>query len=252
MHTPKILDNAVARNTLGLTLLLLVHALLDWQNFISRSGANRYTPYIFLVMMYLWIVFHNRMLFERMFLKGQRLRYLAIVAGIMVIFSFNIYVITTSVFGVTTPLAHIVSFWVYTVTGLGVFVIYRHLKMLDGVPQPQDSPAQPAPEKFIFSADGQHYALDITEIIFIESLENYIKVHTKRRSYIVRKSLKQAEDFLPRNIFIRISKSHIVNTRYVTKFDSEEVYLNDMRIRIGKVYKKYVAEQLSATPLNNN
>jgi hypothetical protein len=251
MHLPGILNSPIIRNIFGFLLLLLVHAMLDWQNFVSRSGSEKYTPYVFLVMMYLWIVVHNRILFEKMFLKGQKLRYLAITIGLMAIFSFNIHVITSSVFNVTRTLPHVISFWVYTVTGLGIFVLYRYLGLMDKIQIDTASRVVPhANGKFRFSSDGRPYELDYKDVLYIESLENYVKVFSRGTFFIVRQSLKQTEELLPRSVFIRISRSHIVNASLISRFDNDQVELNKASFKIGKVYKKYVAEQLSATRMN--
>ena len=106
------------------------------------------------------------------------------------------------------------------------------------------------PGHFICNADGKSYRLSYHEIIYLESLENYIRVHTKARPIIVRMPLKQAEQILPRTSFVRISRSHIVNVSHIQTLGDEALTINGERFKIGKVYKKYVAEQMSATRSN--
>src|SRR5436190_23704738 len=110
-HTPKILHNPVVRNVIGFALLLVAHAIVDWDSFVTRSGIDKYTPYIFLVTLYVWIVIHNRLLFETMFLGGNRVRYAVVALAVMTIFSLNIHIIVTSVFHAGNSVSHVMSFW---------------------------------------------------------------------------------------------------------------------------------------------
>ncbi|WP_266365086.1 hypothetical protein [Tellurirhabdus rosea] len=62
----------VVRNLSGLLALLLVHYLADWYAIGSRPGLQKISPYFYLLLLYAWIVFHNRVLFERLFLRGRK------------------------------------------------------------------------------------------------------------------------------------------------------------------------------------
>jgi DNA-binding LytR/AlgR family response regulator len=56
--------------------------------------------------------------------------------------------------------------------------------------------------------------------------------------------MKEAEDKLPTPAFIRISRSHIINTMYVVSFEGETIKTRDHTLKVGKVYKRYVEERL--------
>ena len=161
--------------------------------------------------------------------------------------SFSMYLILDRVFSVQRALPHILSYWLYTITGLGVYVLFRYLHVIvpPSVGQRSDgkSTDDRQPTHFTCTIDGIKQNIACQDILFVESLENYIKVNTRQKSYLVRLTLKEAEERLP-NSFIRISRSHILNTAYITAQDGEMIRMNDLSFRIGKVYKRYVEDQL--------
>lgn len=82
------------------------------------------------------------------------------------------------------------------------------------------------------------------EITYIESLSDYITVHSSNRKGITSKEkISAIAEKLPGN-FIRIHRSFIVNTEKVTRFTSNEVEVNGVEFNIGRTYKKEVAKIL--------
>ena len=74
----------------------------------------------------------------------------------------------------------------------------------------------PIPEKepeFIFLKDGQfHFKLNLSEILWIKSIGNYVQIKTGNpKSRIIRMPLKSILEVLPSNKFMRIHKSYIIN-----------------------------------------
>jgi hypothetical protein len=238
----------IIRNLVGFLALVAVHFIADVYSIPKRSGFNQISPYLFLLLMYGWIVFHNRILFERLFLRGRKLTYAGWTILAMTICSLNMYFILQQVFHVKYTLPQIVSFWIYTVTGLGIYVIFRYLQLLQkknvqAVSMPAPSSEQPS--TFACTIDGARHQIPCESILYIESLENYIKVVTAKKSHLVRLALKDAEERVPKPGFIRISRSHILNTSHISRVESDVVTIAGQQFRIGKVYKRYVEEQLS-------
>ncbi|GAA4396314.1 hypothetical protein GCM10023187_04320 [Nibrella viscosa] len=56
--------------------------------------------------------------------------------------------------------------------------------------------------------------------------------------------MKEAKARLPRRLFVRISRSHIVNIAHAVRVDQDLVRVGGKELRIGKVYKRHVLEQL--------
>ncbi len=67
------------------------------------------------------------------------------------------------------------------------------------------------PEKIMVKEDSKIFFLDTSDINWIESSGNYIKIITPERDYMIRETMKNIEEKLNSNIFFRIHRSTIVN-----------------------------------------
>jgi DNA-binding LytR/AlgR family response regulator len=74
--------------------------------------------------------------------------------------------------------------------------------------------------QILLMVDSHPQNFKIASIVYIESLEKYSKVFTcDGKKTIVRKLMKEWEEILPDNLFIRIHRSTIINLDYVRKFE---------------------------------
>ena len=238
------------RNGLALFALMLVHYIPDRFFWKERGSFDRYVPYLLLLTMFGWIVFHNRILFGKLYLKGKKKAYFTWTLTIMLVSSLNMHVILRFVFHQTDTLTKILSFWIFTVTGLGVYVIFLYLRSVNAKSQVQNIPSQhsePGATHFNFVVDGMEKQIPLHEVLYVESMENYIKLFlSQKKMQLVRISLKEAELKLSKPGFLRISRSHIINTSYVESFDQNNIQITGKLFKIGKVYKRYVEEQLNS------
>lgn len=248
MQRPRLLDHFLIRNLLGLGALLAVHYLTDFYAIEKRPGFSKVSPYLYLLLLYGWIVFHNRILFERLFLHDKKGMYVGWLFLLMVLGSFNMNFILHTEFNMPRSLPFLVNYWVYTVTGLGVFVTYRYLTTrAETIIQPLESTMPRIEDTGYFSCmiDGNRQNIAYADIQYLESLENYLKIFTKQKVYITRLTLKEAEERLPKRQFIRISRSYIVHLIQVDKREPDAFWIGSKELRIGRVYKRYVMEQLA-------
>ena len=85
------------------------------------------------------------------------------------------------------------------------------------------------------------------DIVYIESLSDYIAVHTQKMGAVNSKmKISAVEKVLPEH-FVRIHRSFIVNIGKVTRFSANELQLGQIELNIGRTYKKEVAEILKTT-----
>jgi DNA-binding LytR/AlgR family response regulator len=99
------------------------------------------------------------------------------------------------------------------------------------------------PLYFEFKINGGLKQIPLKEIKYVQSLGNYVKVITDERSFVTLISTKDAEMVLPKNIFVRIHKSYIINIEKVTSYSTAEVMIGKDKLPIGKTYKKYFTER---------
>ena len=82
------------------------------------------------------------------------------------------------------------------------------------------------------------------EILYIESLSDYIKIHLQDQSIITRETISNIEAKLPPKEFIRVHRSFIVSLPKISSYTHEDVEVNGKEIPISRGYKESVLKQL--------
>lgn len=106
----------------------------------------------------------------------------------------------------------------------------------------------PATERaaLFFNVSKKRVKVYIDEILFIESLKEYIRITTKDRSILTKYQLGQIEEMLARNGFLRIHRSFLVAKSKIDAFSATDVEIGGKQIPIGRSYKEQVMEVLDA------
>jgi DNA-binding LytR/AlgR family response regulator len=79
-----------------------------------------------------------------------------------------------------------------------------------------------------------------SEIVYIESQREYIKIVTTKNEYISKMSTHQMEDLLPANLFKRIHRSYIVSMSKIDSYTAEMVEVNGVSIPVGRGYRDII------------
>lgn len=87
----------------------------------------------------------------------------------------------------------------------------------------------------------------LTDILYIESLKDYIKIHLTSQKLVLKHGITAFEQKL-NNHFIRVHRSYIVNSEKVTTYTKNDIEIGNIEIPIGEFYKKDTLEKLQ-TPL---
>jgi two-component system LytT family response regulator len=84
------------------------------------------------------------------------------------------------------------------------------------------SPGQPMAKIALPQLGGINF-LDVNEIISLQADSNYTIIHKQdMQKSVVTKTLKDFEDILDGNQFVRIHKSHIVHLKYITEYSTSD------------------------------
>lgn len=89
---------------------------------------------------------------------------------------------------------------------------------------------------FEIKADKRTYRVKPSEILYLESLGNYVTYFLKDRKLISYTTLSDCASKLPEN-FIRIHKSYIVNKEHITSYNNEDIEVGTNLLPIGRTYK---------------
>lgn len=104
----------------------------------------------------------------------------------------------------------------------------------------------PQQEEFIYIRTGNKFhKINTEEIIFIESIKDYIVVHRTGMDKLTAKyKISDLEEDLKGKSFLRIHRSFIVNPSKITAFTYQDIELGPVQLPIGNSYKEYVMKML--------
>lgn len=94
-------------------------------------------------------------------------------------------------------------------------------------------------DSIFVKSDRIIYRVTLADIIYVEGMENYVKIHTSTHGMIVsRTTLKSFHASLPASIFMQVHKSFIVNISHIQCLDGNRLMLRDSSgIPVSKSFK---------------
>lgn len=93
--------------------------------------------------------------------------------------------------------------------------------------------------------DSKIVKVSLDELLYVEALADYVILHTAATRYIVHSTMKSIERKLSDDAFVRIHRSHIVNTRKIDSIEDLSVVINKKYIPIGASYKENFLKRLN-------
>ena len=86
--------------------------------------------------------------------------------------------------------------------------------------------------------------VNLNDILYIESLKDYIKVITTIGDLVVHKSLSAISEELPQSNFIRIHRSYTISINKIVAIEGNTVEITGRKIPIGRNYLKQTKERI--------
>ncbi|MNR36838.1 LytTr DNA-binding domain protein [compost metagenome] len=95
------------------------------------------------------------------------------------------------------------------------------------------------PDFLFVKTDGKNkfQKVFLTDILYVESLQNYVCIHTSKQQIITHSSLKNVIESLPENEFIQIHKSYVISLKHIESTDNFSVFINGKELPIGATFK---------------
>lgn len=94
---------------------------------------------------------------------------------------------------------------------------------------------------YIFvKSDKQLKKILFKDVLFIESMENYVVIQTTSSKEIVYTTLKQLYESLPQDIFQQTHRSYIVNIKEVTAIDGNQLVISHYKISVARNLKDHI------------
>jgi len=95
-------------------------------------------------------------------------------------------------------------------------------------------------EKYLFiRADYSLIKIAVDDILFIEGLDDYLKIHLLNdKPVVARMTLKSILEKLPAPDFTRVHRSYVVPFSKIKMVRNKIIFINDEEIPIGSSYEK--------------
>jgi DNA-binding LytR/AlgR family response regulator len=99
-------------------------------------------------------------------------------------------------------------------------------------------------DHFFINVDYSLLKIFFNDILYIESLRDYVKVHLKstNKPIVARMNLKTLEEQLPPLKFIRIHKSYLVGTDSISAIRKNSVFIKDTELPVGETYRDVITK----------
>ncbi|WP_310394631.1 LytTR family DNA-binding domain-containing protein [Hymenobacter sp.] len=113
------------------------------------------------------------------------------------------------------------------------------------LPAPGPGAGLPAPPAFLtIKADGQYRKVALADILFVESWQEYVRIHTPGGVLVALERLKNLEAQLPAGQFLRVHRSYLVAVGQVTALDGNELLLGKHRVPVSRDLREQVLMQI--------
>lgn len=100
-------------------------------------------------------------------------------------------------------------------------------------------------DHIIVKADRRYHRVAFTRIDYVEGLKDYVILHLSDGSRLItRSTIKNMEESLPCDAFMRVGKSYIVRLSQIDSFDTNDLFIGDAQIPIGAAYRDRVLQTL--------
>lgn len=86
--------------------------------------------------------------------------------------------------------------------------------------------------------------IDFEDVLYIQGLENYVRIHTTSEKFVAPATMKILETILSQYHFLRIHKSYIVNLAKIDSVANYTIKIDNETINIGRNYRKLVFDTL--------
>lgn len=94
-----------------------------------------------------------------------------------------------------------------------------------------------------FNVNKKKFKIYLDEILYVESLKDYVKIFTKEKSIVTKFQLGELEEFLEDKNFVRIHRSFLVAKNKIEAVSSTDVEVGGKTIPVGRSYQEDVKKE---------
>jgi DNA-binding LytR/AlgR family response regulator len=101
-------------------------------------------------------------------------------------------------------------------------------------------------QEFVFVKDnGILKRINVDDIMYLEAMGDYVKVHTQQKFHVLHATLKSIEEKLPLSKFIRVHRSYIVSLNKIDFIQEGIITIGKASIPVADTYKSVLNKRLN-------
>lgn len=100
------------------------------------------------------------------------------------------------------------------------------------------------PDYFFIKCGSKYEKIPLEDILYVEGMQNYVTIYTLKGKYLTILSLKNLEENLSEQSFIRVHKSYIVAIGKIDSIEGNEICIQNSKIPISRNYREKVIGQV--------
>ena len=97
---------------------------------------------------------------------------------------------------------------------------------------------------FFIKCENKYEKIFFDDILYIEGMQNYVRIYTQKGKYLTLLTLKDIEQNLASGSFLRVHKSYIVNMVKIDSIEKHEINIQSARIPISRNFRDHVIDKV--------
>jgi DNA-binding LytR/AlgR family response regulator len=102
---------------------------------------------------------------------------------------------------------------------------------------PDTSANQYRRDYFFVKTEYRMQRIDFDDILFVEGMKEYLRIHTKTEKIMILESFKNLEESLPSEQFVRVHKSYLVALNKIDRIEKNRITIGETLIPISETYR---------------
>ncbi|MEL1240892.1 LytR/AlgR family response regulator transcription factor [Flavobacterium flavipallidum] len=99
--------------------------------------------------------------------------------------------------------------------------------------------------EFYINIDRRLIKIEIASVNIVEAKGDYIHIKTEHKNYIVHSTLKKIEDKLPTDLFLKVHRSYIINTKKIVDIEDNSVLIGKDVIPVSRSNRPELMKRLN-------
>ena len=99
--------------------------------------------------------------------------------------------------------------------------------------------------EFYVNIDRRLIKIEMASVNIVEAKGDYIHIKTENKNYVVHSTLKKIEDKLPKDLFLKVHRSFIINTKKIIDIEDNSVLIAKDVIPVSRANRPELMKRLN-------